>query len=53
MLDVWAWPPIVLAHGGGLPGAALIGGPLLIVTIFLVLELRANKREQDPPEDEG
>ena len=45
---------LVLAHGGGAPEAAMIGLPILLFTVFFLLERRARRREDeaDPP-DEG
>ena len=37
----------VLAHGGGLPDAATVGLPLLVLVVFVVLERRARKRERE------
>ena len=37
-------PPIVLAHAA--EPAVLIGGPLLMIAIFLLLERGARKRER-------
>ena len=41
----------VLAHGGGLPEAALVGAPLLVVLAFLWLERRARRRERPDQRD--
>jgi hypothetical protein len=37
-----------LAHGGGAPEAALIGLPLVLFTVFLLLERRARRSESRP-----
>lgn len=36
-----------LAHGGGAPEAAMIGAPLLLLTVFVVLERKARRRERE------
>jgi len=43
---------LVLAHGGGLPEAATIGVPLLVLVVFAVLERRARRRERSDDEPE-
>ena len=44
--------PVVLAHGGGAPEAAMVGLPLLVLVAFVLLERRARRREreQGPPD---
>ncbi len=46
-----AQAPLLLAHGGGAPEAALIGLPLLVLVVFGLLERRARARDRDgrPP----
>ena len=46
--------PVVVAHGGGVPEAAMIGLPLLLFGVFILLERRARRRDDDgpPPETE-
>lgn len=39
-----------LAHGGGVPEAAMIGAPVLLLAVFVVLERRARRRERDAAE---
>ena len=39
-----------LAHGGGAPEAAMIGLPLVLFTVFVLLERRARRRQGSPPE---
>ena len=41
---------LVLAHGGGVPEAAMVGVPLVVLVVFAVLERRARRREQQGPE---
>ena len=36
-----------LAHGGGVPEAAMIAAPLVLLAVFVVLERRARRREAD------
>jgi membrane protein implicated in regulation of membrane protease activity len=49
--------PLVLAHGGGAPEAAMVGLPVLVLVVFAVLERRARRREreqgQSPTQDEA
>ena len=48
---------VVLSHGGGVPEAAMIGLPLLVLVVFVILERRARAREKDarptPDDDES
>ena len=39
-----------LAHGGGAPEAAMIGLPLLLFAVFMLMERRARRREDEAPE---
>jgi membrane protein implicated in regulation of membrane protease activity len=39
--------PLVLAHGGGVPEAAAVGLPVLVLLAFAVLERRARRRERE------
>ena len=39
----------LLAHGGGVPEAAMIGLPLLLFAVFFGLERRARRRERREP----
>lgn len=39
--------PVVLAHGGGAPEAAMVGVPLLLLVAFGLLERRARRREAE------
>ena len=39
--------PVVLAHGGGAPEAAMVGLPVLVLVVFVVLERRARRREAE------
>ena len=39
--------PVVLAHGGGAPEAAMIGVPVLLFGVFFLLEKRARARDKD------
>ena len=39
----------VLGHGGGAPEAAMIGLPLLLFGLFMWLERRARRRDEDAP----
>ena len=42
----------VLAHGGGVPEAAMLGLPVLVLIVFAVLERRARRREREQPQPE-
>lgn len=44
---------LVLAHGGGVPEAATIGLPLVIVAGFIWAEKKARKRERDNPQSDA
>lgn len=46
-----AQDPVVLAHGGGVPEAAMIGLPVLVLVVFAVLERRARRRERGDGDD--
>ena len=37
----------VLARGGGVPEAAMVGLPVLVLAVFVVLERRARRREAE------
>ena len=43
---------LVLAHGGGLPEAATLGVPVLVLVLLAVLERRARRREHTDDEPE-
>ena len=43
----------VLAHGGGVPEAAMIGLPVLLFALFYTLERRARRRERGPAAPQG
>ena len=43
----FAAPGLVLAHGGGLPEAATLGVPVLVLVLLAVLERRARRRERE------
>lgn len=42
---------LILAHGGGLPEAAMLGAPVLALVVFVLLERRARRRKRDGEED--
>lgn len=50
MADVTEQPPIVLAHAA--EPALLIGGPLLMIAVFAVLEVQARRRHRESEEDQ-
>lgn len=44
---------VPIAHGAGVPEAAMIGLPLLLFGAFLLLERRARRREEADGEEPG
>ena len=44
---------VVLAHGGGVPEAAMVGVPVLVLGLFAVLERRARRREAAQERDDA
>ena len=43
---------LVLAHGGGLPEAAMLGVPVLALVLLAALERRARRRKRTDDEPE-
>lgn len=41
----------LVAHAGGVPEALTITQPVLVFSVFMVLERRARRREREQPED--